>query len=70
MIPLGSKLAPARGSQVGTIIIEKVEFILWGKLTQVSDPGPSWPSCFFFFCQGYKLQYQDCEVVTKQRPVK
>ena len=31
MIPLGSKLAQPRRSQVRTIVIEKVEFILWGK---------------------------------------
>ena len=30
MIPLGSKLAPPRGSQVGTIVTKKVEFIKGG----------------------------------------
>ena len=31
MMPLGSKLAPPLGSQVGTTGTKKVEFFLWGK---------------------------------------
>ena len=47
MIPLGSKLAPSRGviSWNNSCREGRIHFV--GKLTQVSDSGPSWPSCFF-----------------------
>ena len=45
MIPLGSKLAPSRGviSWNNSKREGRINFV--GKLTQVSDSGPSWPSC-------------------------
>ena len=49
MIPLGSKLAPFRGviSWNKSNREGRIHFV--GKLTQVSDSGPSWPSCFSYF---------------------
>ena len=40
--------SPPQESQVGNQRNKDVEFIV-GKTTQVSDPGPSWPSCFTMF---------------------
>ena len=47
MIPLGLKLAPSGGviSWNNSNREGRIHFV--GKLTQVSDSGPSWPSCFF-----------------------
>ena len=47
MIPLGSKLAPWGGviSWNNSNREGRIHFV--GKLTRVSDSGPSWPSCFF-----------------------
>ena len=44
MIALGSKLAPTRRSQVGTVVTKKVEFILWEKYLRWAIQGHAWPS--------------------------
>ena len=59
MMPLGSKLALPQGSQVRTIRTKKVELVLWGEMTQVSDPGPSWPSCLTMFSTAISLVRQN-----------
>ena len=46
MIPLGSKLAPSRGSLSWNDSNREGRIHFVGKLTQVSDSGPSWPSCY------------------------
>ena len=48
MIPLGSKLAPSRGVISWNTSNREGRIHFVGKLTQVSDSGPSWPSCFTY----------------------
>ena len=46
MLHLGSKLAPSRGSWIGTVVIKKVEFILWGNWLRWAIQGHHGPFVF------------------------
>ena len=59
MMPLGSKLAPPRWSQVGTIRTKKVEFILWGKLLRWAIQGHHGPLVFYISLLKYRL-FMNC----------
>ena len=68
MIPLGSKLAPSGGviSWNNSNREDRIHFV--GKLTQVSNSGPSWPSCLWVNVTFYDAVNIIHDVITTPYP--
>ena len=68
MMPLGSKLAPPRGSQVGTIGTKKARINSVGKMTQVNNPGHHGPLVNIIFLFAVELGEPIIEMGSKGLP--
>ena len=58
MIPLASELAPTQGITSWNNSNKKGRIHIVGKMTQVSNPGPLWPSCYSIYDRF--IQRQPC----------